>query len=507
MGRSWFGVRSLMRNLLWILLLASFGISAQVADFLPTQKTISKPFGLPVRIGADGSIDYLVGDRNLVFAPGVQIAYDSNFVQYSIPEVASEFSLQPPKENTGWMEFKRRRYEYGLGLIAVLQKTVRMGLAPYKGAKFAIKRLKMDKDFITSGKIEMPKKLGDLEAWEPGDEGSFQTYGGIQVFAGISISILNAGTVTLGWQNQFIVSIQRLKDSISLTITEEKVDRKSFNIGVEPLNGTITHFDGKQLQATFILSFSNPDHYQLYLDAIAGKLTELDKKLPESKKHIQWKGNDISVYWGVPFLIGQTRSRGSYHVEDEEQDYYLEVMQNKKSGLLVPPAFHQRFVYHNDESILLMWTTDMKKSAPEKLRLHFFGPARAVGFKGFDIDLDEKQYGTVIGEVGVVITKDDVAKFSVLDPMNVSLSLKARCTELLLDCAKESNGRKIMKKFSDSMKKEWDLRKKHLGILLVKEPALLHALLKESHTSKEAYFKFLSDRYQSLEGLTTLAFE
>lgn len=163
MGRSWFGVRSLMRNLLWILLLASFGISAQVADFLPTQKTISKPFGLPVRIGADGSIDYLVGDRNLVFAPGVQIAYDSNFVQYSIPEVASEFSLQPPKENTGWMEFKRRRYEYGLGLIAVLQKTVRMGLAPYKGAKFAIKRLKMDKDFITSGKNSGMSRHGNPE--------------------------------------------------------------------------------------------------------------------------------------------------------------------------------------------------------------------------------------------------------------------------------------------------------------------------------------------------------
>ncbi len=507
MGRSWSGVRSLMKNLLWLFLFISFGISAQVADFLPTQKTIAKPFGLPIRIGADGKIDYLVGDRNFVFAPGIQLAWVSNKIQYSIPEVATEFSLQPPKENTGWMEFKRRRYEYGLGLITVLQKTFRMGLAPYKGAKFSLKRLKMEKDFETSDRIEIPGKLADIETWEPGDEGVYEAFGGIQVYAGIDISIFNAGMGTLSWQNQFVISIKRMKDSIMLSITEEKLTRKSFNIGALPINGTFTHFDGKQLQASFVLDFSNPGHDKLFRDAIDGKLVELEKQLPQEKKNIQWKGNDISVYWGIPLLIGQTKSRGSYHVEDEEQDYYLEVMQNKKSGLLIPPAFHQRFVYHNDESLLLIWATDMKKSAPEKLKKHFFGPARAVGFKGFDIELDEKHYGTVIGEVGVVITKDDVAKFSALDILSLSQHLKARCDELKLSCASESNARKIMKKFADSMKKEWDLRKKHLGILLVKEPALLYALLKESHTSKDAYFKFMSDRYQSLEGLTTLDFE
>ncbi|MES2526924.1 MAG: hypothetical protein V4598_07540 [Bdellovibrionota bacterium] len=496
-----------MKNLLWFFLFISLGVSAQVADFLPTQKTIAKPFGLPIRISTDGKIEYLVGGPNLAFAPGIQLAWVSNFVQYSIPEIATEFSLQPPKENSGWMEFKRRRYEYGVGLITVLQKTFRLGLAPYKGAKLSMKRLKMDKDFETSGNIGVPDKLEELQTWEPGDEGLYETFGGIQVYAGLDFSIFNAGMATLSWQNQFIISVKRLKDSIMLTITEEKLNRKSFNIGTLPVNGTATHFDGKQLQASFVLEFANPSHHKLYQDAIGGKLDQLEKKLPQENKNIQWKGNDLSVYWGIPLLIGQTQSRGSYHVEDEEQDYYLEVMQNRKSGLLIPPAFHQRFVYHNDESLLLIWATDMKKSAPEKLNKHFFGPARAVGFKGFDVELDEKHYGTVIGEVGVVITKDDVAKFSVLDILNISRSLKARCDELTLSCGQESNARKIMKKFSESMSKEWELRKKHLGILLVKEPALLYALLKESHTSKDAYFKFLSDRYQSLEGLTTLSFE
>ncbi len=498
-----------MKFVFSLLVLLTFQVSAQVVDFLPTQKTISKPFGLPIRVDLNGKIEYFVGDRNLIFGPGIQVAWDSNTVQYSLPELATEFVLKSPAESTGWMEYKRRRYEYGLGLITVLQKTFRLGLAPYKGAKFSMKRLKMHKDYETSNRIGIPKSLEEIATWEPGDEGTYQTYGGIQVYAGIDLPLLvNGGMVTLGWQNQFIISIQRMKDSILLTIAEEKVDRKSFNIGIEPLNGTITHFDGKQLKASFILSFADISHHQLFQDAINGKLTNLEKVLPPQRKKIEWQGHDMSVYWGIPFLIGQTRSRGTYHVADEEQDYYLEVFQNKKSGLLVPPAFHQRFVYHNDESMLLMWTTDMNKSAPSKLKKHFFGPARAVGFKGFELDLEnDKHYGTVIGEVGVVVTKDDVAKFSVLDNLTVTQSLKARCEELNMSCAQDKKIRIIMRKFTELMKREWDLRKKHLGILLVKEPALLHALLKESRTSKEAYFRFLSDRYQSLEGLTLLSIE
>ncbi len=496
-----------MKSALILLIFLTFQVAAQVADFLPTQKTISKPFGLPIRVDLDGKIDYLVGDRNLVFAPGVQLGWDSNTVQYSLPEMASEFLLKSPSESSGWMEYKRRRYEYGVGLITVLQKAFRLGLSPYKGAKFSMKRLKMDKAFETSNRIAIPEKLEEILAWAPGDEGIYQTYGGIQVFGGMDVLIFNAGMITLGWQNQFIISIQRMKDSILLTIAEEKLDRKSFRAGIELLNGSLTQYKGKQFKASFALNFSEPSHHQLFRDALEGRLTNLEKALSPERKKIEWKGHDISFSWGIPGIIGHINSLGSYHVEDDEQDYYLEVMQNKRSGLLVSPTFHQRFVYHNEESILLMWTTDMKKSAPGKLRKHFFGPARAVGFKGFEMELEEKNYGTVIGEVGVVITKDDVAKFSVLDSLEVSQSLKARCEELNLSCAKDSQIRSIMKKFTGAMTREWETRKKHLGILLVKEPALLHALLKESRNTKEAYFKFLSDRYQSLEGLTLLSLE
>jgi hypothetical protein len=490
-----------------LLLLLSLQVSAQIGEFLPSQKTISKPFGLPIQVDLDGKIDYFVGDRNLVFAPGLQIGWNSNTVQYSLPELASDFVLKAPSANTGWMEYKHRRYEYGLGLIAILQKTFRLGLSPYKGAKFSLKRLKMDKDYETPNRISIPKNLEDILTWAPGDEGIYQTYGGIQVYGGFDFLLFNAGMVTLGWQNQFILSIQRMKESILLTITEEKLNRRLLTAGILPMNGTITHLDGKQFKASFILSFAEPSHRQLFRDALEGKLINLEKALSPERKRIEWTGHDISSFWGIPGIIAQTKSRGSYHLEDDQQDYYLEVLQNKKSGLLISPVFNQRFVYHNEESILLMWTTDMKKSAPEKLRKHFFEPARAVGFKGFDRELDEKNYGTVIGELGVVITKDDISKFSLLDARDVSQSLKARCEELKLSCARESKARSIISKFTGAMKHEWETRKKNLGILLVREPALLHALMKESRLSKEAYFKFLSDRYQSLEGLTLLSIE
>lgn len=494
-----------MKNILWFLLLFPLQIFAQVGDFLPTQKTISLPFGLPIKVDPKGGIDYLTGGRDLVFAPAVQIGFDKTFVQYSIPELASEFSLRPPSESTGWMEYKRMRYDYGLGLQALIQTNFQLGLVPYKGAKRSMRRLKVNKDALTSDDISLPKTLEEMESWAEGDEGIYQTYGGIQIYAGVSVSIVSAANASIGWQNQFIVALQKNKGGVTLSITEEKLERRSLTIGPNPLFLSRTTFKGKQLKAQFLLEFGNPLHHQLYLAALKGELTKLEDSLPADKKKLSWVGKDLSTYWGVPFLYGQTHSQGSYEVADDKQDYFLEVISSKESGLLVPTSLQHKYVYHNSESVLLMWTTDMKKSSPGKLRKYFFGPARAVGFTGFDFDLTEKHYGTIIGEVGLVLTKSDVSEFTKLSPLTISSGLQLRCEELKLSCAKPSKNRSIMNRYSLAMKSVWDIRKKQLGILLVKEPALLHALLKETGLVKEAYFKFLSDRYQSLEGLTVLA--
>lgn len=506
MGPSGYGVRDLMKNLLWIILLISLQVSAQVGDFLPTQKTVSKPFGLPIKIDLDGNISFLTGNRDLVFSPGIQIGFDKSFVQYSIPEIASEFSLRSPSESAGWMEYKRSRYDYGIGVLAVLQNTFRLGLAPYKGAKRSMRRLKVEKDALTSNDNSMPKKLAEMAGWSVGDEGIYQTYGGIQVYAGFDIGPVNAVVSTIGFQNQFIVSLERKsEESVILAITEEKLQRQTLEVGPAPLYAAWTHFKGKQFKAEFILDFANPLHHELYLAALKGELTKLEEKLSPERKNLTWTGNDISAYWGIPFIIGQTQSQGSYRVTEDKQEYFLEVISSKKSGLLIPTSLQQKFVYHNAESILLMWTTDMKKSSPGKLRKYFFGPARAVGFTGFDVELDEKHYGTIIGEVGLVLTKGDVEKFGSIDHAAISDGLRLRCEELRLSCAKPSQNKAIMKRFAKSMKDTWEVKKKYLGVLLVRQPALLHTLLKEAGLSKEAYFKFLSDRYQSLEGLTVLA--
>lgn len=496
-----------MKQVLWLFLLLSFETSAQVADFLPTQKTISKPFGLPIKIDLDGKISFSTGDRDLVFGPAMQIGFETNEVQYSLPEMASEFSFRPPGENSGWMEYKRRRYDVGVGLISAIQQQFRLGIAPYKGSRVSMRRLKQDKDSLTSNDLSMPKTLSDIEQWSTGDEGTWQTYGGIQIYAGLDLGPVNPLGVTVGWQNQFIVSIQKKDNEITLTITEEGLDRIALKAGIEPLNGTLMRFQGKQLRAEFTLDFSNPVHHELYLSALKGELNKVEEKLSPEKRKMKWVGNDMSYYLGIPWLVGNTRSQGSYKVTEEKQEYFLEVIQNRRAGLLVSKALQQKFVYHNQQSILLMWSTDMKKSSARRLDKHFFGPARAVGFKGFDLDLDPNvHYGTVIAEVGVVITKDDIDGFSQVPAAIVSERLLARCTELALKCRSPKANRSIMKRYLSSMKEEWETRKKSLGLLLVKEPALLHALMKESRLSKEAYFKFLSDRYQSLEGLTALSF-
>lgn len=488
-----------------LLLILSLNVSAQVADFLPTQKTISKPFGLPVKIDLDGKINFFTGDRDLVFGPGVQLAYDSSFVQYSIPTITSEFELRPPDAGTGWMEFKRIRYDYGAGLIALLKQSFRLGLAPYKGAKLTMRRLKTEKDALTPGNISLPRELSEITKWYDNDQGTFQTYGGIQVYAGFDLGPINLMSATMAWQNQFIVAIQKTSKGIILSLTEEKLDRRSLMAGIEVTYVTATEFQGKQLTANFTLDFANPLHHELYRSAIKGKLTELQEKLPSEKRSLRWEGHDLSAYWGIPWLVAHTVSRGHYQVTEDKQEYFLEVIQNKRAGLLVHPAFHQKFVYHNPLNILMMWTTDMKKSSPKDLKKHFFGPARAVGFKGFEISMNEKNYGTVIGEVGIVITKEDVESFESLDDTSLISTLHQRCEELALECAQDGKAVGIIRKFSVVMKKDWEEKKKILGLLLVQEPALLYSLLKESGLVKEAYFKFLSDRFQSLEGLTRLA--
>ncbi len=505
MGRSGHGVRRLKLSF-FLLLIFSLHASAQVADFLPTQKTISKPFGLPIKIDLDGTVNFFTGDRDLVFGPGIQLGYDSSVVQYSIPTVTSEFELRPPDEGTGWMEYKRKRYDYGLGLLAVIKKTFRLGLAPYKGAKLMMRRLKTEKGALTSSDISLPDDLSEISKWYEGDQGSYQTYGGIQIYAGFDVGPVNVVSTTMAWQNQFIVAINRTATGILLSVTEEKLERKSVNVGFEVTYAMATQFKGRQLSASFALDFDNPLHHELYRAALRGKLTDLQEKLPAEKRTLHWEGYDISAYWGIPWLVGHTVSRGHYQVTEDKQEFFLEVLQNKRAGLLVHPAFHQKFVYHNPLNMLMMWTTDMKKSSGKDLKKHFFGPARAVGFKGFEMTMTEKNYGTVIGEVGIVITKEDVELFESLSDEKVSSVLKTRCTELALECAEEGKAKKILAKYKVAIKKDWEEKKRVLGLLLVQEPVLLYSLLKESGLTKDAYFKFLSDRFQSLEGLTRLVF-
>lgn len=313
-------------KLLFLALFVSIGAFAQVADFLPTQKTISKPFSLPIKIDLDGKINYITGDRDLVFAPGIQIGFDKNFVQYSLPQMASEFTLIPPIESSGWMEFKRKHYDYGVGLVSIMKKTFRLGLAPYKGARMSMRRLKVNKNWLTTDDIRLPKKLAEMDSWSVGDEGSYQTYGGIQIYAGIDIGPVNPVSATIGWQNQFIVSVQRTSQGLTLSVKEEKLGRKSVFFGLDPVNVTVTDFNGKQLLADFKLDFKDPHHHELYEAALRGEFTKLQDFLAPEKKNLSWRGQDVSFYWGIPFLIAQTNSRGTYHIKDEKQDYLLDLM-------------------------------------------------------------------------------------------------------------------------------------------------------------------------------------
>ena len=64
-----------------------------------------------------------------------------------------------------------------------------------------------------------------------------------------------------------------------------------------------------------------------------------------------------------------------------------------------------------------------------------------------------------------------------------------------------------MAKLNELIKQPWDKMRGEMGLLFVKEPAVIHSLIKTLQLKKEVYFKFLSEKFQSLEGSSSVELE
>lgn len=177
--------------------------------FLETQRTASEPYNIPISISENGQVALGANDSTQMLSvnPAIQTSYRQSHIEYSSPVALNRFNLYPVQKDLGWIEVKRRRWELGAGLATLLKNTVTLGLVPYKGAMQTTIRNKSSQEEKLQT-FAMPKTLNELASWREGDSGTFQTYGGIQAYIGVSAGLLNVATASAGIQNQFIVEMK-----------------------------------------------------------------------------------------------------------------------------------------------------------------------------------------------------------------------------------------------------------------------------------------------------------
>lgn len=494
--------------LLFILLLSQFSYAQDLSrdlDFIETQNTLTTPYSLPLSMNLKGEISILSEDSTSVinFNPLSNITLEWSKSLYMIPIQANEMAFIEHQKHPGWIEVKRERGELGLSLAATITKyATSFGFVPYKGARHVMIRHKKSQHEKT-GRPNIPDSLEEIRGWAVNDQGSFQRYGGIQIQAGINYSVVSVLTIGLTIQNLFNIGIQRLKDDkVLLSIAEEDLTKRRLQSGMAIANAKLHFFKGKRLSTYFTLDLNDPYHSVLYKLAIKGKLKELQDKLPSEAQKMAWTGSERLFYFGIPSVIGKHFQRSEYEMNyADDLEEVLDMKSKRNAGFLIPLRNHNRMVYQTDSAITLFWYSEMNKAKEDVVSKHFLEPGRIMGAKGFENSLPQ---GALVGatqsQMGMSFTRSEIESVTPQVLEEILTHFENRCQDMNLKCAKRSRLKKITKKLKSFMTMKWESFRDKLGFLMIEEPALIHSYLKAIKSKKQVYFKFLNQKYQSLEG-------
>lgn len=493
-----------MKKILPLLLLVSSLAYAQDSldlTFLETQRSEGNPFSVPISVNTEGEISLFGGDDNILFRPALQLGYKKTDIEYSHPVVSNRFNFYPIQNELGWIQVKRKRLEIGAGLNALIKSSTLVGLIPYKGSMQTIIRYKANQE-DESLPFKMPRTLQEMIDWNQNDSGTFQTYGGITAYAGYSLGIVSLAKVSFGLQNQFIVNIKKISDEeITLKISEESLKRREMVIGPNTTQVTLGNFSGRRFSSEFRLNLNNLEHHHFFEEALKGNLVYVQEHLPHKLQKVTWEGSDRHLYYGIPVVIGKIKSAGHYDLNTNGIETELDFTGSRTRGFLTPHRLHRDFVYQTDEGMVVIWSSEMSKTSEKVFNNRFLSKGRIIGIKGFDRDLpDNVRFGSVVSQIGLHISREEIEKVDGINMDEVAIHLKDRCMKERLSCRKDKNIRKIITKLKNFLGQPWKVMRGELGKLLLKEPAVIYAVVKTMQYKKEVYFKFLSEKYQSLEG-------
>jgi hypothetical protein len=494
-----------MKSIFYFLFVISWQLHAQV-EFLDTETTISTPFQLPIRLGKSG-VSFLQTPDNIMVGPAFGFAIAGDKTLYNLPVKMNESRglVSQVRGDSFWMQIRKHRYDGGLGVAVLMGSYTNFALIPFKGAKQQIIRMKTSRDEVVDMSLAIPTNFKELELWRVGDQGTYQTYGGVEALMAAGVSIVNLAREAVSFQNQFIISIRKISEkNVLFSIAEEKLKRSETTIGPLVSKASLFLFRGHRFGSEFVLDLTNPQHSSLFEAGLQGRISQLQMALQSRDQKITWTGYDRSFYLGVPYFIGVNNGHGSYSMTNNGMAASMDVSSRQSTGVLSTVGEHNRLVYRTDEVILLFWTSEMKKAKKHVMDKYFFDNGTAIGLKGFSEPRPEGMYGSVLTQIGLTFTKEEVESMKSISVETLGNNLQVQCQKLNLSCAQESKVRSLMNKYQKILLKPWNDLGIELGRLMIEHPALIQSILKSMKSKKQGYIKFLNDNYQSVEGMVSI---
>ena len=477
-------------------------------EFIETINTQSSPINFPIYFDLDGSMSLITNNlsASVSIGPLGHVGWHRSASHYIRPIRSDEFSFSETKEDLGWIEVKRLRWELGLGIETFFaSKVLSLGFVPFKGARQVMIRQKKSLQEV-SPSPKLPDELGEINSWNTGDRGSFQRYGGIQLFAGLNVVVGTPLSYGVTIQNLFNIVVSKISDTkIQVTISEEHLSKRRIQTGLAVANLKFQAFHGKRLSASFQLSLNDPYHHQLYQLALHGKLHILQSKLPQGSQKMDWKGSERMGYLGIPGVMAKNYQRSEYEMTSEGEEDVIDIKSISNSGLLLPVRNYNKIVYQTSTDLVLFWYSEINRTSERLLNKTFLFPGKVMGAKGFDSLIpDGSNIGSSLLQMGLVFTRREIEAIDQNLLNELLVHFKDRCEKMDLSCAKEKKFNKISKLMKSWLGQKWEDVRDNLGFLLMEEPALINSYVKTIKSKKNIYFKFLNKKFQSLEGLAPI---
>lgn len=459
------------------------------------------PTTIPLFIETDGQVSFKPtgGSPEIAFSPNVQFSFSKTTINYVTPVSFQEFSLDEVAQGQPWIEYKTKKIETGLGIG--YQTGFKLGITPYRGSNQSTVSFKTST--VKNLKSGIPGSLEQMEQWSVHDSGHYQTYGGIAVRASFAVSGVRIVSGSIGIQNNFILGLKKLdQDRIHLSISEEDLKIRSLKFGPAPINASVTFIKGHLFSSVFELRLSDPAHHQLYQEALKGNIVELQNKLSSHSQRIVWSGRDRRFYIGIPQIAGQQKNWMDFKYGTEGEGLYIR--QKKTKGMLTTFRDHKTYVHHDKKGIIVLWTSQMKKVSYSALYQKFLYRAELLKLKGFETlpPAPAQKLGTMITHMGIGFSRVELSQLQESDLALAKLYMTQTCQLQRLACQQPNILNGLFQTLSWNLKRPWLEGKRDLGISLSSNPALIQSLIKAKGWHKEAYVKFLSQRFQSFEGMT-----